>query len=210
MSAEPEVQPSRRADDQRKEVVVNVLVDSFDIFVRAVAEIAAELNLRDELSVEALMAYWLSLPEADTLVRDFIQGDLSLVPLKEQTRQMVERDLGRLELEPARSALPTAAGTGLGKKLDARRRTEAAEKIDQSKGSALQKFMEENPEVLRQVAGCSHEFLAMWVMLYLMHAARARERGHRAASECRQFAGENPALQRDHRLDPNPAPRIGP
>lgn len=105
---------------------------------------------------------------------------------------MVERDLGRLELEPANLLSAAQATTPLGKKLDASRREEAGASISRNKPSDLGKFIEGNPEILKQVAASSHDVLVMWVMLYLMYATKARERGHRVASE---FTKQHPALR---------------
>ncbi|HWA09454.1 MAG TPA: hypothetical protein VG838_08405 [Opitutaceae bacterium] len=180
------------AGDVKKNVLLSVFVETFDVYVRGTMEIAAELGLSNEITVEGLMAYWLSLPEADNLVRDFIRGDLTMFSLADRTRQMVESDLGRLEIEPADLVSMGAPTTRLGKKLDAMRREEAGERVVRGKASDLENFIHDNPEILKQVAGSSHEILVMWVMLYLMHATKARERGHRVASE---FVKQHPEVR---------------
>jgi hypothetical protein len=121
-----------------------------------------------------------------------IRGDLTMFSLADQTRQMVEADLGKLEIEAPDAFTPAGSATRLGKKLDAMRRAEAGAGVAQSKASDLEAFVRDNSEILKQVAGSTHETLVMWVMLYLMHAAKARERGHRVASE---FVRQNPELQ---------------
>jgi hypothetical protein len=185
--------PSNAASyDAKKHIALSVLVETFDIYVRGALEIAAELGLSTELTVEGLMAYWLALPETDNLVRDFIRGDLTMFSLADQTRQMVEADLGKLEIDAPDVFSPAGSGTRLGKKLDAMRRAEAGAGVAQSKGSDLETFVRDNAEILKQVAESTHQTLVMWVMLYLMHAAKARERGHRVASE---FVKQNPELQ---------------
>jgi len=192
MSASDNQKASVSSSDAKKAVTLSVFVETFDVYVRGAVEIAAELGLRDELTVEGLMAYWLSLPEADNLVRDFIRGDLTMFSLADQTRQMVEADLGRLEIE-APHLLPEATpSTRLGKKLDAIRRAEAGARVGAAAPSGLEVFTRNNPEILKQVAGSTHETLVMWVMLYLMHATKARERGHRVASE---FIKKHPGLE---------------
>lgn len=178
--------------DTKKAVALSVFVETFDVYVRGVMEIAAELGLRDELTVEGLMAYWLSLPEADNLVRDFIRGDLTMFSLADQTRQMVEADLGRLEIEAPHLLPQATSSTRLGKKLDAMRRAEAGARVGAAAPSDLEVFTRSNSEILKQVAGSTHETLVMWVMLYLMHATKARERGHRVASE---FIKKHPGLE---------------
>jgi hypothetical protein len=187
-----EVTNAKLSGDAKKEVSLRIFIESFDVFVRGVAEITAELRLTGELTVEGLMAYWLSLPECDNLVRDFIRGDLSMFSLSEETRHMVERDLGRLELEPP-GLIPTAPlTTKLGKKLDSSRREDAGAQIGRERASDLERFIQNNPEIVKQVAGSTHEILVMWVMLYLMHGTKARERGQRAAGE---FVKKHPGVQ---------------
>lgn len=171
------------SDGFKKEISLRVFVETFDTYIRAAAEIAAELGLTGEPTVEVLMGYWVSLPQADDLVRDFVRGDLSMFSLGLETRQMVERDLGRLELEPADLTSCASPTTPLGKKLDSIRRSEAGARIASGGNSELETFVRGNPDIVKQVASSSHEVLVLWVMLYLMHATKARERGHRAVSE---------------------------
>jgi len=192
MSAGEDSNFTNGVGDVKKGVLLHVFVETFDVYVRGIMEIAAELGLSNELTVEGLMAYWLSLPEADNLVRDFIRGDLTMFSLADQTRQMVESDLGRLEIEPADLVSTGAPTTRLGKKLDAMRREEAGARVARGKASDLENFIHENPEILKQVASSNHEILVMWVMLYLMHATKARERGHRVASE---FVKQHPGVR---------------
>jgi hypothetical protein len=172
--------------------MLSLFVETFDVYVRGIMEITAELGLSNELTVEGLMAYWLSLPEADNLVRDFIRGDLTMFSLAEQTRQMVESDLGKLEIEAADFIPTSIPTTRLAKKIDAMRRAEAGAQVASGKTSDLETFVQKNPEILRQVADSSHDILVMWVMLYLMHATKARERGHRVASE---FVKQHPEVR---------------
>ena len=154
--------------------------ETFDLYVRSVAQIAAETGLSQELTVEALMAYSLALPEADELIHGFIRGDLTLFPPAEENRLIMERDTRRLELEtPAPESRPT---TPLGRKLDPQRRIDQGG-IRSERTSQLDGFIQENPEVYRQVRASSHAFLVRWVMLHLMEAAQARQRVHRIAHD---------------------------
>jgi hypothetical protein len=184
--------PPNAADKPKKEILLRVHVETLDVFVRGAAEIAAELALKTGPAVEGLMAYWLSLPEADNLVRDFIRGDLSLFSLGDQTRQMVEHDLDRIKLESPTLLSVVGGTTRLGRMLDADRRKEAGEKIGEDRPSDLAQFVRKNPEIVKQVSASSHEVLVVWVLLYLMHATRARERGNRVASE---FVQQHPGLR---------------
>jgi hypothetical protein len=102
--------------------------------------------------------------------------------LADQTRQLVERDTRRLQLDPARVA-GSAPATRLGRKFAEADRQASAARLAEGQGSELEKFIHENPEILRQVETSSREFLVKWVMLYLMLATQARERGHRVAHE---------------------------
>lgn len=154
--------------------------ETFDLYVRSVAQIAAETGLSHELTVEVLMAYSLALPEADELIHGFIRGDLSLFPPAEENRLIVERDTRRLELEATDPQ--SRAATPLGRKLDPRRKIEDGI-VRSEKSSDLDTFIQANAEVHRQVRSSSHDFLVRWVMLHLMEAARARERVHRIAHE---------------------------
>lgn len=160
-----------------------MFLETFDLHVRCVAEIAAEAGLSNELSVEALMAYCVSLPEADDLILGFLRGDLTLFSLEDQTRQIVERDTRYLELDEVAAPVPSTPGQiRLGKALALRNKSGAGARAP-SKVAELEAFIRDNPAVLRQVQASSHEFLVRWVMLYVMQATRARERSHRLAHE---------------------------
>ena len=170
-----------------RNVILGVFVATFDVYLRSAAEIAAETGLSAEVTVETLMAYCLSLAESDELITGFLRGDLTIVSLNEQTRQMVERDTRLLALEavgspPASTPVASTGLTRLGKKLELLKGAEAAGKPSE-KASALASFIRENPAVFAQVKAASHEFLARWVMYYLMRETKARERGHQVAHE---------------------------
>lgn len=186
----PEFKDRIDGPDIRK-VLLGVFVATFDVYVRSAAEIAAETGLSREVTAETLMAYCLSLAESDELITGFLRGDLTIVSLSEQTRQMVERDTRILELEAvaAQSSTP-AASTGpnrLGKKLELLKGTEAASRPNE-KASDLKTFIRENPAILAQVNAASHEFLVRWVIYYLMRETKTRERGHQMAHKFwRQF-----------------------
>lgn len=176
----PKPKAEELANLVRRQVSVPVTTETFDVYVRSVAQIAAEAGISQELTVEALMAYGLALPEADELIHGFLRGDLTLFPAAEENRRLVERDTRRLELES--TAASVQPKTPLGRKLGSRPGT--APGRDRSKElSPLDGFVRENPEVYGQVKASSHEFLVRWVMLYLMEAAKARERVHRVAHE---------------------------
>ena len=181
---------SDSAPDERRfrKVLLRVLVETFDVYVRASAGIVAERGLMDEVAVEALMNYCLALPEADDLIMGFLRGDPTIFSVGEQTRAMVERDTGSLEFEPARPTPRGAARDHLGKKLDLLRRADETARVATEKGAKLEKFIRNNPALYQQVAASKHEFLVRWVMLHLMNETEARERGHRVAHEFwRQF-----------------------
>ncbi len=214
-------------DERRfRKVLLRVLLETFDVYVRASAGIAAERGLADEVAVEALMNYCLALPEADDLIVGFLRGDPTVFSVVEQTRAMVERDTRSLELEPARPVPHGAARDHLGKKLDLIRRSEETCRVGAGKGARLEKFIRDNPAIYKEVAASKHEFLVRWVMLHLMNETEARERGHRVAHEFwRQFpaicerlkvtvaVGSQPKLQRSVAKETTAqrisAPRIG-
>ena len=54
--------------------------------MRASAGIAAKRDLADEVAVEALMNYRLSLPEADDLIVGFLRGDPRMFSIVERSR----------------------------------------------------------------------------------------------------------------------------
>ena len=181
--------PQPPSDERRfRKVLLRVLLETFDVYVRASAGIAAEEGLSDEVAVEALMNYCLALPEADDLIVGFLRGDLTMFSLVEQTHAMVERDRRSLELEPAAAVVRSVPTDHLGKKLELMRRAEETARVAAGKGAKLEKFIRENPATYQQVAASKHEFLVRWVMLHLMNETEARERGHRVAHEFwRQF-----------------------
>jgi hypothetical protein len=175
--------PTPSSGDSMKEYLLRMMVETVDIYTRSSAGISAEVGLEAPLPVEALMLYCLSIPAVEDLIHGFIRGDLTMFSLADQTRQLVERDTRRLELDPATVDTGATASTRLGRALAERNRQESEVRVAQGQGSELEKFIHENPEVLRQVETSSREFLVKWVMLYLMLATKARERGHRVAHE---------------------------
>jgi hypothetical protein len=177
--------------DATKEYLLRMALESVDIYTRSSAGIGAEVGLEVPLPVEALMLYCLSIPAVEDLIHGFIRGDLTMFSLADQTRQLVERDTRRLELDPARVAGGTPS-TRLGRTLAERDRQETEARLAEGQGSELEKFIHENPEILKQVDTSSRGFLVKWVMLYLMVATKARERGHRVAHE---FWSQRPDVQ---------------
>jgi hypothetical protein len=183
--------PAASQDDARKEFLLRMAVETVDIYIRSSAGISAEAGLETPLPVEALMVYCLSIPAVEDLIYGFIRGDLTMYSLADQTRQLVERDTRRLELDPA-SVSVGAPTTGLGKKLAELNRQDSAARLAEGRASDLEKFIHENPEILKQVETSNRGFLVKWVMLYLMVATKARERGHRVAHE---YWSQRPEVQ---------------
>ena len=172
--------PAAPSDASRRAVLIHVLLETFDLYLRSVAEIADETGIPRELTVETLMAYALALPKVDELIHGFIQGDLTLFPAAEQNRQLVDRETRRIELETP--APERRATTRLARKLDSRPPGGNA-RPPSERSSDLENFISDNPEIYRQVGTSSHAFLVRWVMLHLMEAAQARQRVHRIAHE---------------------------
>ena len=137
------------------------------------------------------MIYCLSIPAVEDLIHGFIRGDLTMFSLADQTRQLVERDTRRLELDPAKVA-GGAPSTRLGRRLAEMDRQETAARLAEGRGSELEKFIHENPDILKEVENSNRALLVKWVMLYLMLATQARERGHRVAHE---FWSQRPDVQ---------------
>jgi hypothetical protein len=159
----------------QREVLLRIFLETFDLYLRSVSEISAETGIRG-LSVETLMAYWLSLPEADELIYGFIRGDLTLFP--NQVRDLFDRETRRLELDPD-EAPPMHPTTPIAAKSGAAN----GDRRGPRRGSNLVNFIKDNPEVYRQVQDSPKAFLVRWVMLHLMERAQARERGHRVVHE---------------------------
>jgi hypothetical protein len=150
-----------------RKVLLRVFLETFDLYVRSVAEISAETGAPGP-TVETLMAYCLSLPEADELIYGFIRGDLTLFP--DQVRDLLDRDTRRLELDPAEPPSPPLA-------------RKSGSSVQAERPPNLEKFIRENRQIFRQVEDSPKSFLVRWVMLHLMERAQARERGHRVVHE---------------------------
>ena len=174
--------PTTTPDDATKEYLLRMVVEIVDIYTRSSAGISAEVGLESPLPVEALMIYCLSIPAVEDLIYGFIRGDLTMFSLADQTRQLVEQDTRRLELDAANISVRRPSSP-LGRKLFEADRRETEARLIKGHASELEKFIHENPEILRQVETSSHDLLVKWVMLYLMTATKARERGHRVAHE---------------------------
>jgi len=151
-----------------REILLRVFLETFDRYVRSIAEISAETGASG-LTVETLMAYCVALPEADELIYGFIRGDRTLFP--DQVRDILDHDTRRLELEPTEPAqvVPLVANR---EKSPERRET-----------PNLEKFIRENRPIFRHIEDSPKSFLARWVMLHLMERAQARERAHRVVHE---------------------------
>jgi hypothetical protein len=164
--------PKSVSPPPHRKVLLRVFLETFDLYVRSVAEISAEMGIRG-LTVETLMAYCLALPEADELIYGFIRGDRTLFP--DQVRDLLDRDTRRLELESAEAlpATPYARKPGLQTPADS----------SLNRGSNLETFIRQNRLIFRQVEDSPKSFLVRWVMLHLMERAQARERGHRVVHE---------------------------
>jgi hypothetical protein len=171
-----------------REILLRVFLETFDRYVRSIAEISAETGVSG-LTVETLMAYCVALPEADELIYGFICGDRTLFP--DQVRDVLDRDTRRLELEPTELAwgAPLAATFDKGP--------------DHGKTPNLETFIRENRQIFRQVGDSPKSFLVRWVMLHLMERAQARERGHRVVHEF--FTAHPEVFERLHALTKSPS-----
>jgi len=198
----PQAQNAPPLSSPHREILIHVFLETFDLYVRSAAEIAAETGLPG-LTVETLMAYCLALPEADELIYGFIRGDPALFP--ELVRDLLDRDTRELELEPAGPAHKDRAATPLARKLGVSDNSER--RADTGRGSNLDNFIRKNAETFRQVDGSPKAFLVRWVMLHLMERSQARERGHRAVHE---FFADHPEFsERLRALAIKSAPGVG-
>jgi hypothetical protein len=179
---------SDQIESGHREVLLRVLLETFDVYVRASVGIAAEGGSAEAVAVEALMNYCLALPEADDLIVGFLRGDLGIFSRAEEMRALIDRDTHSLQLEPTDAPASGAATDRLGRQLELRRRAEESARVAEGKGARLASFIRDHPETHQQVAASSHEFLVRWIMLHLMNETEARERGRRVAQDFwRQF-----------------------
>ena len=167
-----------------REILLRVFLETFDLYARSVAEIAAEMGISG-LTIETLMVYCLALPEADELIYGFIRGDPTVFP--DQVRDLLDGDTRRLELNATESrqdspATPMAQKQGFPEQIERQ----------PSRGSNLENFIRENRQIFRQVEDSPKSFLVRWVMLHLMERAQARERGHRVVHE---FFADHPEFR---------------
>jgi hypothetical protein len=157
-----------------KQVMLRILLEILSKYERGAAELSAEFDL-PEITVELLMHVCLAAPEVDDLVLGFVRDDLKVVSLNDQTRQMVERDIGLLERDVSRWM--RESGSALGRQLDVKNKAEADARLAQGQSSELEAFILKNDEVYGRIRALKHSDLVRWVMLSLMRETNARERG---------------------------------
>ena len=157
-----------------KQVILQILLEILSKYERGAAELSAEFDL-PEITVELLMHVCLAAPEVDDLVLGFVRDDLKVVSLNDQTRQMVDRDIGLLERDASRW-MREAVGS-LGRQLDLKNKADADARLAQGRSSELEAFILTNGDVYDKVRAMKHSDLVRWVMLSLMRETKGRERG---------------------------------
>jgi len=157
-----------------KQVILRILLEILSKYERGAAELSAEFDL-PEITVELLMHVCLAAPEVDDLVLGFVRDDLKVVSLNDQTRQMVDRDIGLLERDASRWMRETAGS--LGRQLEVKNKADADARLAQGRSSELEAFILKNDDVYCKVRAMKHSDLVRWVMLSLMRETKARERG---------------------------------
>src|SRR5437868_5629609 len=78
-----------------RQVVLHLLLEILSRYERGGEELRNEFDL-PEITSELLMQVCLAAAEVDDLVLGFIRDDLRIVSLSDQTRRMVDRDIGFL------------------------------------------------------------------------------------------------------------------
>ena len=165
---------SGAAPKPSKQVMLQILLEILSKYERGAAELSAEFDL-PEITVELLMHVCLASPEVDDLVLGFVRDDLKVVSLNDQTRRMVDRDIGLLERDASRWMREPRGS--LGHQLDLKNKADADARLAQGRSSELEAFILKNDEVFDKVRAMKHSDLVRWVMLSLMRETNARERG---------------------------------
>lgn len=176
----------RMAQEPTRPVTLRLLVEIVSRYESGAEELKAEFEL-PEITAELLMHVCLAAPQVDDLVLGFVRDDLRVVSLGEQTRQMVQRDVGFLDRD--RSRWMTGAGGALAAQLALKSRAEADARMAQGRSSELEEFILKNREVFDRVRAMKHSDLVRWVMLALMRETEARKRGSAVIAAWREKLG---------------------
>lgn len=165
---------SAMAHDATRPVILQLLVEIVSRYERGAEELTAEFDL-PEITAELLMHVCLAAPQVDDLILGFVRDDLRVVSLSEQTRQMVQRDVGLLERDSSRWMRERVGA--LGRQLTLKDQAEAAARLAQGGSSELEEFILTNRDVAETIRAMKHSDLVRWVMLSLMRESNARQRG---------------------------------
>lgn len=162
------------------EVLLMVFRDVLSTYERSAEMLREDYDLPD-ITFQFLMHVCLAVPKPDDLVLGIVRDNLMMVSESDQTRRMVERDLGYLDRSVSESPKSTKE-SGLKHNLSiqelvARKRAEA--KTATERNSALGKFITDNPEAHKMVSGLTHSELVQWVMLTVMRSMENSRRGNR-------------------------------
>jgi hypothetical protein len=167
-------------------VTLQLLLEIISRYERGAGELTAEFEL-PEITAELLMHVCLAAPQVDDLILGFVRDDLCVVSLSEQTRQMVQRDVGLLERDPSRGM--TVAGGALARQLGLKSQAEAEARVAQGRSSQLEEFIVKNHDIFEHVRAMKQSDLVRWVMLSLMRETDARKRGRAVTAAWREKLG---------------------
>lgn len=157
-----------------REILLAILVEVFSKYERGAKELGTEFDL-PEITVELLMHVCLAAPEVDDLVLGFIRDDLKVVSLSDQTRRMVDRDVGLLERDSSRWMRERSGA--LARQITLQESAEADARIAQGRSSELEEFILTHGDIFERIRALKHADLVRWVMLALMREMNARKRG---------------------------------
>lgn len=173
-----------RAEADSEAVLLDVLRSIVSRYKQGEAELKNELGI-DEITFKLLMHVCLAAVEVDDMVLGFIRDDLKVVSVEQQTRQLVERDIGYATGEPNACGAPNEASV--------------------LTNEELRLFMDQNPEIVGKVRALSHEVLVQVVMLGVMKETKGRGRGTQVIASWRNSLSQAARQRIDARVksDPN-------
>jgi hypothetical protein len=180
-----------RAEADAETVLLDVLKLVLSRYRQGEVELREELGI-DEISFKLLMHICLAAVEVDDMVLGFIRDDLKVVSVEQQTRQLVERDIGYATGETGAPSVLDAAAVRTNKEL--------------------RQFMNQNIELCRKVNALPHDVLVHMVMLGVMKETKGRAGGTRVIAAWRKSLSPAARQKLEARLkgDPNTQKQPGP
>jgi hypothetical protein len=172
----PPLHPNSIRTDDRVDYVLALERQTLEAYERAIAEIGDRLEAAKEIPEELLMRMALALPTSSDLVREFVLGDLQLVPSANYVSNAVEDNLAKVKSELAALLPVSSSGTPLSQTIRERIRKEALEKREAGLSPELERFALANIDLYNSLSLLSPAVLAGLVMLFLQKEAEERDR----------------------------------